>query len=165
MEEKTLKQRLYDSVNAYIHANGVGIIKSGPEILMMAGLSDKSQSIYLSDYCYNRYNKALKEFEGPFLFEYLDNNYYRILGQNYKYTGDIIHKPQSGPEYVFGRWDNGVKTLYKKPYEINSARKPIIDIGHFNKLAVGFQEYVHAHDNNDVPLNFIDGDGILVKEE
>ncbi len=108
-----LKQMLVEAINRYVRVNGSGLVMSGAEVLKIAQLSDKSRSIFPSDYCYNRYNIALKTFDGPFLFEYIGVNQYRVLGEHYQYTGDIIHKPRSGNEYVIGQWKNGSRVMFQ----------------------------------------------------
>ena len=42
------------------------------------------------------------------IFEYVKRGYYRLLGENYEYTGDIMHKPSKEEEYVAGHWKDGV---------------------------------------------------------
>ena len=110
----SLKEQLVNGINKYVKVHGDGIVLSGSEILDITRLTNKSRSIVPSDYCYNRYNKGLKTFEGPFLFEYVDINQYRILGENYKYTGNIIHKPKFGSEYIVGQWNDGYKKMYQE---------------------------------------------------
>lgn len=106
-ETATMKKQLVDSINYYVNRNGTSEIKSASEILKIAGLSDKSGNILPSDYCYNRYNKGLKGFEGPFLFEYLGPNQYKILGENYPYNGPISYKPRGENEKIIGSWTAG----------------------------------------------------------
>lgn len=110
---KTQKQQLIDSINEYVRKNGIGTIADSITILRIAGLSKSKGNILPSDYCYNRYNIALKNFEGPFLFEYLGINKFKILGENYSYSGKIYHKPKGDVEQVIGEWINGHPHIYK----------------------------------------------------
>ena len=110
----TLKKQLVDSINGYVHKNGTGAIVDSRTILRIAGLTNSRGNISPADYCYNRYNIGLKEFDGPFLFEYLGVNRYRLLGENYAYSGKIYHKPQGGVEQTVGEWVNGVPVIFTK---------------------------------------------------
>lgn len=68
-------------------------------------------SVILADFCYNRYNDGI-----PFdkhLFEYRGRGRYLYLGENYKYTGLIKHKPRgSKKETDKGEWQKGKIILY-----------------------------------------------------
>ncbi len=117
----TNAEKLVDAINHYVSVHGTGTIKDGVQILNIAGLLSSKGNILPSDFCYNRYNFGLKDFDGPFLFEYLGVNQYLILGEHYPYSGSIIHKPKGGVEVVVGEWINGKKILnYDK---LNSLRK------------------------------------------
>ena len=46
------------------------------------------------------------------IFEYLDSNSYKYLGENFPYNGNIIHKPKGQEiEKIVGEWKNGIKFL------------------------------------------------------
>jgi hypothetical protein len=66
-------------------------------------------SIIISDFCYNRINDGIK-FD-KHLFEYLERNTYKFLGENYPYTGKIYHRPQHQKEREVGEWKKGVKYI------------------------------------------------------
>lgn len=69
-------------------------------------------SIMLYDYCYNRINDGT-DFD-KHIFQYISRGIYRYLGENYSFTGPIIHKPQGKKtEEVVGEWKNGVKMLFE----------------------------------------------------
>lgn len=76
------------------------------------------QSIIPSDYCYNRLNNGIKF--NKHLFEFINRNSYKYLGENYPYNGKIFHGPQRQKERVCGEWKNGIKYLYRKMNEPNS---------------------------------------------
>ncbi|HEX2974741.1 MAG TPA: hypothetical protein VHO68_02295 [Bacteroidales bacterium] len=70
----------------------------------------KSESIMLSDYCYNRMNVGTHH--GKYLFEFLEPGKFRYLGENYPYSGRIYSKPSGkGKEELIGEWINGKKFL------------------------------------------------------
>ncbi|AXC53027.1 DUF7225 domain-containing protein [Bacillus subtilis] len=67
-------------------------------------------SIILSDYCYNRYNKGISFYKH--LFEYMNRSSYKYLGENSLYTGLIFRKSKGeDKEVIVGEWVNGVKSL------------------------------------------------------
>lgn len=108
----TQKKQLVDSINEYVSRNGTGAVVDSKTILCIADLSKSKGNIFPSDYCYNRYNNALNDFKGPFLFEYLGTNQYKILGENYNYSGKIYHKPKGGVEQIVGEWVNGKPVFF-----------------------------------------------------
>ena len=67
--------------------------------------------------CYNKTNKAnLGSYETDIiLFEACEKQgYFKILGQNYPYTGDVIWTKKVGPNEVVGRWENGKLSFWGK---------------------------------------------------
>jgi len=43
------------------------------------------------------------------MFECVKRGYYRLLGENYKYNGEIVHKGKGDKEpRIIGRWENGI---------------------------------------------------------
>lgn len=75
----------------------------------------KRGSFQLTDYCYNRINKPIKNNilagkKAVFLFELRpDGHHYKVLGENYPYSGEIKEKPKGGKVQTVKefRWDNG----------------------------------------------------------
>jgi len=92
--------------------NEVGTIVTSKEVIdsIHNKYGTNPKSIILSDYCYNRFNKGIK-FD-KHLFQYVNKNSYKYLGENYKYTGLIYHKAKGcKKELIVGEWKNGIKTL------------------------------------------------------
>lgn len=108
----TNAQKLVNAINHYVTIHGTNIVMDGRQVLNTAGLLSSKGNILPSDFCYNRYNFGLKDFCGPFLFEYLGVGKYRLLGENYSYSGYIYHKPKGSNEVIVGKWENGKKTMY-----------------------------------------------------
>lgn len=72
-------------------------------------------SIFPSDYCYNRTNNGIDFESSVHLFEYLRRGKYRYLGRNYKYNGDVIHQKKgvsTKDEHIIGRWTEGIFERY-----------------------------------------------------
>ena len=87
-------------------------VKHKSEIRKM--LTDKIGYLHImyqeSDMCYNKTNKAnLGTYSSDvILFEACDKKgYFKILGQNYPYTGDVVWTKKKDPNEIVGHWDNG----------------------------------------------------------
>ena len=61
-------------------------------------------------YSYNRWNKGMSEIYP--LLEWLNRGEYRYLGENYNYSGIVVHHPQGDIPYKIGEWTNGTLTFY-----------------------------------------------------
>ena len=106
--ELTDRELMVTKLNAYVKKHGTNNVKSVEEILQIIGAPEKKGIILPSDYCYNRYNNGLGDFEGPHLLERIDSKNYRVLGEGYSYSGLVYHKPKGEPERVIGKWEKGV---------------------------------------------------------
>lgn len=73
-------------------------------------------SILPSDYCYNRINKdTIKDFEKRMhLFEYMERNKYKYIGENFPYTGKIEYL-----DSCVGEWKDGTILYLDKSRIIN----------------------------------------------
>ena len=94
-------------INEYVSQFGTENVMDVDGVLSAAKMTDKKGSILPTDYCYNRYNNGLGEFDGPHLFEYTDDKKFKVIGENYPYTGNVMHKPKGDPEYVWAHWVSG----------------------------------------------------------
>ncbi len=111
----------------------LGAIRSSAEIKNELKLKHGTnpRSIILSDCCYNRINDGIR-FDRH-IFEYISLGEYKYLGENYPYTGIIIHKPKGKKhEVVVGEWNNGKMTIFKTPV-YKSSGKPV-PAGIINKI-------------------------------
>ena len=69
-----------------------------------------------SDYCYNLWNESFIGFDWPVFFERMEKGKFRILGDNYPYTGEIIDaKTQGRKEVVKGYWVESKRYKGKHP--------------------------------------------------
>ncbi|MER2192241.1 MAG: hypothetical protein ABS951_14870 [Solibacillus sp.] len=107
-------------------------------------------SILLSDYCYNRYNEGI--LFKKHLFQYLDRNMYKYLGENALYTGLIFQKKKGEEsERIVGEWINGVK--YMQQEELSKAQ--------INQLYTQYNEIwryeVHVLQNKPTELRHLMG--------
>lgn len=108
------KMNIYEQIKEVLKEGINELVK--PSILkkmLKDSYGTNPNSIILSDYCYNRYNKGI-----PFnkhLFEYINRSSYRYIGEKYPYTGLILHQPKGyKKEIVIGEWIDGKKLLHKK---------------------------------------------------
>ena len=107
------KRKIADFINDYVKKHGYNVVLRNKELNALYeenGVAPESVHYLNSDYCYNRTNNGMVEnFKNDLhIFEYVKRGYYRLLGENYEYTGDIMHKPSREEEYVAGHWKDGV---------------------------------------------------------
>ncbi|MEC2078080.1 DUF7225 domain-containing protein [Metabacillus fastidiosus] len=114
---------IYEQVKEAMHGKTDDIIiPSEVKAYLTRKFGTNPGSIILSDYCYNRYNNGIS-FD-KHLFEYINRNSYKYLGENYPYTGLIFHKPKGqDTEVVVGEWRNGEKIIYEKTPDNNPIEK------------------------------------------
>lgn len=65
-----------------------------------------------SDYCYNISNDGIDFEKWLHLFKHRSRGRYIYLGENCKFTGEVMHHPKGGVEYPCGEWKDGV--YYKR---------------------------------------------------
>ena len=114
----TINEMVIEAVNSFVQACGPEVVMSKRELHYM--ISDRYDIDYDSflpqNYCYNRTNMWIKFNEHSHLFEYLEKDCYRLLGENYPYTGPIMHKPTGFVEIQVGEWENGQAMFYDHRY-------------------------------------------------
>ena len=106
------RRKVADVINDFVKKHGADEVKHTSEIRKM--LEDRLGYVYVmfqeADMCYNKTNKAnLGTYASDIiLFEAsAKRGYFRLLGENYPYTGDVVWVKRSEPNEVVGRWDNG----------------------------------------------------------
>lgn len=106
------KREIADFLNEYVKSNGTQKIMSNSEIKALLGTAGISlyTMTQFPDMCYNRTNYAnLGSFaDDILLFVYEGRDQFRIVGEQYPYTGEIIRKvKKTGEEIILGEWVNG----------------------------------------------------------
>ena len=111
-ELEEYRRKVAEVMNEYVRTFGYEQIKHKSEIQRI--LMEKIGDIYVmyqeADMCYNKTNKAnLETYTTDIIvFEACDKRgYFKILGQNYPYTGDVVWTKKNGPNEVVGHWENG----------------------------------------------------------
>ncbi len=124
----TIREKVIKAINEYVAKNGYDTWMSRKEITEYINSCYKEKINYNSllppDYCYNRYNSGLSDFANKDrLLEYNDGMF-KLLGENYPYTGDVWHYPSDRniKPYIFGRWENGIFRLYSNS-EVEDIKK------------------------------------------
>ena len=56
------------------------------------------------------------------MFENIEPDRYRLLGENYSFSGPVVHKPRGDMEAIVGMWDQGRVELMQDSY-CNGGRK------------------------------------------
>lgn len=113
MSLQKCREEVAIAINDYVGKFGARKeIKTNAEIKKY--LEDKGLQLnpmfLVSDMCYNKTNKAnLKTYpDDIILFEYVSRGKYYILGEHYKYTGDVVWTSKEGKDVVVGTWDDGI---------------------------------------------------------
>lgn len=109
------RKRVAEFINSYVKKYGYDIVLKKGELDKL--LSDNgvviNDTFYShSDICYDSANEGtIKNFHNlTHLFTRPKRGYYRLLGENYPYNGEIIH---SGNKSVIGKWVDGTITEWQ----------------------------------------------------
>ena len=91
-------RRVADFANEYVktHSYDEPLKKSGLDnLLRKYNIKTNSTIFQYSDMCYNSTNDGItdKFMDSIHIFERVDYYHYRILGEGYPFTGEIIHYP------------------------------------------------------------------------
>ena len=106
-------RRVADFANEYVktHSYDQPLKKSGLDnLLRKYNIKTNSTIFQYSDMCYNSTNDGITDrfMDSIHIFERVDYYHYRILGEGYPFTGEIIHYPGRSHEYIIeGEWLNG----------------------------------------------------------
>ena len=107
----TIPEIVTEAINNYVQKHGTEPVMSRAQLYELVNeMHPVNYSSFMPyDYCYNRTNDGIRFADHPHVFEYVGKNQYRLLGTDYPYTGDIVHKPAGagGKEYVVGRMEQG----------------------------------------------------------
>ncbi len=112
MSLQSCREEVASVINGYVKEFGAAKeekeTKEILEYLVRKGVELDSMFL-VSDMCYNKTNKAnLKSFKSDvLLFEHVSRGKYRILGEHYNYTGDVIWTDKHGFKHIVGEWKNG----------------------------------------------------------
>lgn len=100
-------------INEYVCIHGYDVVMKKNELdALVKDIQFESKVFQHSDICYNKANEGtLKNFESDVhIYEKVKTGYYRLLGENYPYTGEIEH---AGNSRILGEWVNGVLVAWE----------------------------------------------------
>ena len=100
-----------DVVKQHIAAHGSRTIVTRQQLSQMVTevYPHNHNSFQPADYCYNRTNKGISFETHVHLFELLDDGRYRILGEDYPYSGEVYcREVGEAVDRVYGSWYHGV---------------------------------------------------------
>lgn len=106
----TVVDAMKQAVSSYIDKNGIGNIVTRQELFAMVSaiMPVESNSFLPADYCYNRTNKGISFENHVHLFELMNDGRYKILGENYRYSGPVLGRKEDGSGYeIKGVWSEG----------------------------------------------------------
>ncbi|MCJ7447724.1 MAG: endonuclease NucS [Bacteroidales bacterium] len=112
---KTPSLTIYEQIKSILK-DKIGSIVTFSQVIeeLFKKYGTNASSIILSDYCYNRINWGIKF--NKHIFEYLDRDTYKYLGETYPFSGLIYAKPiGQNTEQVVGEWKNGVLMMNEIP--------------------------------------------------
>ena len=107
----TLSYAFREVVKKHIAEHGCGTIVTRQQLsqMVMEAYPHNHNSFLPADYCYNRTNKGISFETHVHLFEFLDDGRYRILGEDYPYSGAVYCREMGETEdRVYGSWYHGV---------------------------------------------------------
>lgn len=106
----TIVEAMRQAVSSYIDKNGTGNVLTRQELsaLVSAIMPVESKSFLPADYCYNRTNTGISFEAHVHLFELTNDGRYKVLGENYTYSGPVLGRKEGEQRYeVKGVWSNG----------------------------------------------------------
>lgn len=111
----TIPEIVKEVINAYVQTHGTFTTMSRKDLYQLVSnkYSIKYSSFLPSDYCYNRTNDGIHFERNIHLFEYICKDCYRLLGENYPYTGTVVHQPKGLLETTVGQWNQGIFTCFR----------------------------------------------------
>lgn len=104
---KADQKRVANIINEYVKVHGYNVIMKKSELdVLVKDIQFESKVFQHSDICYNKANEGnLNNFDSDVhVYEKVRTGYYRLLGENYPYTGVIEH---AGNSRILGEWVNG----------------------------------------------------------
>ena len=103
------KDKLKLKINEFVAENGTDTVMDKQQILTLAEMYDCD--LKPTDYCYNYINGRISDnyLSQPHLFEYVSWNRFRILGEDYPYSGDAVkyYRSKDKEPEIFGKWAEG----------------------------------------------------------
>lgn len=101
------QKKVANIINEYVNVHGFDIVMKKSELdELIKNIQFESKVFQHSDICYNTANDGtLQYFESDIhIYEKVSRGYYRLLGENYPYTGEVKH---AGNSKILGEWING----------------------------------------------------------
>lgn len=104
--QQPIYMTIYEQIRDYCEGkNGQIVLSSVIKQEINQRYGTNPGSIIPSDYCYNRMNDGI--LFDKHLFEFIGGGKYKVLGEQYPYSGLVYHKPQHEDEQVVGEWIKG----------------------------------------------------------
>lgn len=156
-------REIADFINEYVKSNKDEVMTTA-QIKQLLSENGIEQDIMFQppDYSYNRTNKGLPEFaNGVHIFEYVKRGTYRLLGENYPYSGPVKTKPQGQQNtYVVGYWNDGSLEIWKDNLWVDEREFDVPNTAYQNSQYVFVKKLkgknnVELIKNNDDGLHYV----------
>lgn len=149
----TIQEKVTEVINDYVSSNGTLTEMDCEQLysLVTAVYPINKGSFIPSDYCYNRNNEGIDFEKHVHLFARADKGNYRVLGENYSYSGPVYYRRRGETEdSICGTWNNGV-------YEVSVSIAENIEL-RLNDLFSWVKTVLKT-----IPVNvFISGNAVVV---
>lgn len=131
----TIVEAIRQAISGYIDKNGIGYIATKQELFAMVSaiMPVESNSFLPADYCYNRTNKGITFESNIHLFELMDDGRYKILGENYMYSGPVFGRKEDGSGYEIkgvwteGEYEEGINEIYLRLTDLHDSLSQMIN--------------------------------------
>lgn len=143
-------------INEYVKKNGYVYKKTSELNELVKSISFESGIFQHPDVCYNSVNEGTKKHfdTDVHLYERVRKGYYRLLGENYPYTGEVKHVVTSevlgkwveGKLVTWYTWDQDSEDEYKEEIdrEFSEIEFDLEDIKGQDRLAITKQRVNHS---------------------
>lgn len=130
----TIVEAMRQAISTYIENNGIGNILTRQELSSLVNeiMPVESNSFLPADYCYNCTNKGISFEPHVHLFELMDDGRYKVLGENYMYSGPVLGRKEdgSGSEikgvWSEGEYEEGISDIYFRLIDLHDSLTHII---------------------------------------
>ncbi|MGO4926870.1 DUF7225 domain-containing protein [Streptococcus alactolyticus] len=134
----TIVEAMRQAISNYIDKNGIGNIVTRQELSAMVSaiMPVESNSFLPADYCYNRTNKGISFESHIHLFELMDDGRYKILGENYMYSGPVLGRKEDGSGYEIkgvwteGEYEEGITDIYLRLTDLHDSLTEMLKNAH-----------------------------------
>lgn len=125
----TIVEAMRQAVSRYVERNGIGNVVTKKELSAVVNeiMTVESNSFLPADYCYNRTNQGINFEKQVHLFELMDDGNYKVLGEDYPYSGPVFGRKEDGTGYEIkgvwldGEYEEGLTDIYLRLIDLHDS--------------------------------------------